>query len=415
MASIPSPAAPSAPSAQPQAQATVYRILFAISLAHLFNDAIQAVIPAIFPILKDSMNLSYTQLGVVTFTMSFTSSIMQPVVGLYTDAKPSPWLLPAGMAATLIGMLTLGLAPNYALVLFAIVFVGIGSAVFHPGGARVAYMAAGPRRGLAQSIFQVGGNGGQALAPIMTALIFVPLGQHGAFWFTLVAAGGIAMQSFVAKWYGANVATRSRPTKKRGTRQADPSRRQRIVFAIVVLILLVFARSWYGACIGNYYAFYLMDKFRLPVDHAQYYIFCYLAAGAVGTFFGGPLADRFGRRNVIFFSMLGSAPFALLLPFAGAGWSYVLLAIIGIIQLSSFSVTVVYAQELIPGKIGTVSGLITGIAFGLGAIGAVAIGGLIDWAGLPVVMKLCGFLPLLGLLTFLLPSDSKLRAWAKEA
>nr|WP_223192636.1 MFS transporter [Paenibacillus sedimenti] len=394
---------------------TVYRILFAISLVHLLNDSIQSVIPAIFPILKSEMGLSYTQVGWVQFAINFTASIMQPVVGLYTDRKPSPYMLPIGMASTLTGMLLLAFAPSYWVVLLAVSFVGLGSAAFHPEGSRVSHMAAGGRKGLAQSIFQVGGNAGQSLAPIMTKWIFIPLGLFGSIWFTGVAAIAIAVQLYIARWYKSVLATAPVKVTTAVQRAVSPQRRKQVLFAICMLIFLVFVRSWYGAAMSGYFAFFLQDKYGLSIDRAQDFIFLFLAAGAVGTFFGGPLADRFGRRNVIFFSMLGSAPFALLLPYVNFTWAYILLVIIGFILLSSFSVTVVYAQMLYPGKVGTVSGLITGLAFGMGGIGSVVIGNMSDTLGTTRVMELCAYLPLLGLLTFLLPSDRKLKQWTEES
>ncbi|WNQ12845.1 MFS transporter [Paenibacillus aurantius] len=397
---------------QPAAKPTLYRILFAIGLVHLFNDSIQSVITAIYPILKDSMSLSYGQLGWIGFGLSFTASLMQPVVGMYTDARPSPYLLPLGMGSTFIGMLLLGFAPSYPLVLLAVVFVGIGSAVFHPEGSRVSYMAAGSRRGLAQSIFQVGGNAGQALAPILAVFVFYPLGQHGAFLFMIVAAAAIFVQLQIAKWYGEQL--RVNPRAKGAARPRTSGTGTKLAVAVTLLVFLVFARSWYHACISNFYLFYLHEHWGLSEQNAQLFIFSFLAAGAAGTFFGGPLADRFGRRNILFLSMLGAAPFALVLPYAPPVIAFVLLLVMGFILLSSFSVAVVYAQELIPGKIGTVSGLITGLAFGLGAIGSVFIGNLIDWTSLPFVMKACSFLPLIGLMTFFLPSDKKLKEWSGE-
>jgi MFS transporter, FSR family, fosmidomycin resistance protein len=393
---------------------TVFRILLAISLVHLFNDTIQAIIPAILPIFKDTMKLNFTQSGIIVFALNMTSSVMQPVVGLYSDRKPRPYMLPIGMGFTLLGVLGLALAPNYWLVLLSVLLVGVGSAIFHPEGSRVAYMAGGSRRGLAQSIFQVGGNSGQSLASLMTALIFVPFGQLGAIWFTAVAAIGVAVQLYISRWYSGYMAVHPPAARKTGTRAMDPSRKRQISFAVCMLIFLVFARSWYHAGITIYFPFELMEKFGMTLEHAQVYIFLFAAAGAVGTFMGGPLSDKFGRRNIIFFSMVGSAPLAMLLPYANEFWSYVILLINGFVILSSFSVTVVYAQELIPGKIGTVSGLITGLAFGLGALGAVALGGLADTFHLQAVMGWVSFLPLIGLLTFFLPSDRKLKEWARE-
>lgn len=394
---------------------TVFRILLAISLVHLFNDTIQAVIPAILPILKDKMSLSYMQSGVIVFALNMTASVMQPVVGLYSDRKPMPYMLPIGMGFTFLGVLGLSLAPNYALILLSVLLIGIGSAIFHPEGSRVAYMAGGSRRGLAQSIFQVGGNSGQSLASVMTALVFAPLGQLGALWFTAVAGAGVLVQLYISRWYQGYMAANPPQARKSGSRAMSPTRKKQIAFAVCMLIFLVFARSWYHAGITIYYPFYLMDKFGISLERAQMYIFLFAAAGALGTFMGGPLSDKIGRRNVIFLAMLGAAPLALALPYANAFWTYVILLVNGFIILSSFSVTVVYAQELMPGKVGTVSGLITGLAFGLGALGAVGLGSLIDTFHLPFVMQLVSFLPLIGLLTFFLPSDRTLKQWAQEA
>ena len=405
-----------------QTRKTIYPVLFAIGSAHLINDSLQAVIPASFPILRDSLGLTYTQLGFITFMLYFTSSVMQPVVGMYADARPSPRLLPVGMAVALLGMLGIALAQGYLTVLASVVLVGIASATFHPEGSRIAYMAAGNRRGLAQSIYQVGGNAGSALAPLMTAFIFYPFGQFGAISFTLLAAIGVVVQLYVSRWYGAHLALLPprKPRKQQEQEQAAQAelsrkRRRNVNMALLLIILIVFGRTWYGSGITNYFVFYLMDGFSLSIPKAQVYIFLYLGAGVLGTFIGGPLADRYGRKSVILFSMLGAAPLALLLPFVGSMWSYVLLFLLGVINHSSFSVTVVYVQELVPGKIGTVSGLITGLAFGLGAIGAVALGGLIDLTGLREVMIATAFLPLLGVLGFLLPSDRKVREWTGTA
>ncbi|WP_438448150.1 MFS transporter [Gorillibacterium sp. sgz5001074] len=407
----PLPGSRGAPSAE---KATLYGILFTISLVHLLNDSMQSVFQAILPILEEDMNLSYLQVGFIIFGLNVTSSIMQPVVGLYTDKKPSPFLLPLGMVSSFFGMLTLAFASSYWMVILAVVMVGLGSAVFHPEGSRVSNMAAGSRRGLAQSIFQVGGNAGQALGPIMTALIFVSMRQFGAIWFTLVAGLAIAVQWMVAHWYKEYLIRNPRTARSGTAAVFTPERKRRIRNALILLVVLVFARSWYGACISNFYQFYLKDTLGVSIRDAQYYIFCFGAAGALGTFCGGPLGDRFGRKNILFFSMLGSAPFALLLPYTNTFWAYPLLFVLGFILLSSFSVTVVYAQELVPGKIGTVSGLITGLAFGMGALGSVALGAMADWTGITFVMQICSFLPLLGLLTVMLPADRLIRKWSEE-
>lgn len=396
-------------------QSTVYRILFAISLVHLLNDSMQSVIPAIFPILKDSMNLSYSQLGWIAFSLNITSSIMQPVVGWFTDKKSLPYLLPLGMGCSFVGMLGLAYAENFYFVLISVLFIGLGSAAFHPEGSRVAYMAAGTRRGLAQSIYQVGGNGGQSLAPLMTAWIFVPFGQFGAIWFTGVAALAILVLLYVSSWYRQQISFFPRVKKSKTTTGTPNQNQNKMVIAILLLIFLVFARSWYSTGISNFYQFYLIDHYGLSIENAQYYIFIFLLFGVLGTFFGGPLADRFGKRNMILISMLGSAPLALILPHVSLMWIYPIFAVMGFILLSSFSVTVVYAQELFPGKIGMVSGLIVGLAFGMGAIGSIILGKLADIHGIDYVMTFTSVLPLLGLLTFFLPSDGKLREWERQA
>jgi FSR family fosmidomycin resistance protein-like MFS transporter len=395
---------------------TVYVMLFAVSIAHLLNDAIQSVIPAMYPILKDGLALSYTQIGAIGLVQNITASVMQPVVGLYSDRKPTPFLLPLGMISSLFGMLGLALAPNFAVVLLSVTLVGLGSAVFHPEASRVAYMAAGPRRGLAQSIFQVGGNSGQALAPVFMAVIFLHLGlgQKGAGWFTAVAAAASIVLVYVAFWYRDTLRVTQRVKKSAAAPVYSPERKKTIRNAMLLLIVLVFARSWYSASISSYLPFYLMDHFHLSLEATQwYFLFPFLAFGAAGTFFGGPLADRFGRKTIIWFSMLGTAPLALLMPYVPAAAAAVICSVMGFILLSSFSVTVVYAQELAPGRVGTVSGLMIGFAFGMGALGGLAIGALMDLWGSVTVMRIVSFLPLLGVLTYFLPSDRKLKELAQ--
>ncbi|ACK62949.1 MULTISPECIES: MFS transporter [Bacillus] len=387
---------------------TIYRILFAISFGHFLNDSMQAVVPALFPILEKTMNLSYMQVGWIAFALNMTSSIMQPVFGMYSDKKPSPFLLPLGMFSSMLGMIGLAFAPNFIIVIISVLFIGLGSAVFHPEGARVAYMAAGAKRGLAQAIYQVGGNTGNSLAPIFTALIFVPLGQIGSLGFTAFAAVGIALLIFVSNWYKNELATGAVRRKKRAALEAENAIvSTHIKFVIILLVFLTFVRSWYGAGIGNFYQFYLIEHYGLSIKNAQYFVFAFMIAGVLGTFFGGPLADRFGKKNIIVFSMLGSAPLALLLPHVSLVWVVPLFLCIGFISSSSFSVIVVYAQELVPGKVGMVSGLIVGLAFGLGALGAVVLGKLADVYSLQFIMLLCSCLPLIGLTSWLLPSDKK--------
>lgn len=393
---------------------TVYRVLFIIAACHLLNDTLQSVVPAMYPILERSMGLTFTQLGLITFTLNMVSSVMQPTVGTFTDKRPVPYALPIGLACSMIGMFALAFAPNFWVILLSVIFIGLGSAVFHPEGSRVVYLAAGNKRGLAQSIFQVGGNSGQALAPVITALILVPLGQRGAIWFTLIAAIAVLFLTYIAKWYKGQMEYMKQQRKNSTVRKPSSAVSKSIRYAILVLVFIVFARSWYQAAISNFYAFYAIDTYHISIANSQLYIFIFLGMGAVGTFIGGPLADWFGRRNVILFSLVASAPLTIILPYVGPTIAMILLAFIGLILMTSFSVTVVYAQELVPGKIGTMSGLIVGLAFGMGAIGAVALGAFIDWFGLAETMIMASLLPLLGLLTFLLPSDQKVKEWYQE-
>jgi len=389
----------------------IYAILFIIAICHLLNDALQAVIPAMFPILENSLGLTFTQLGLIAFTLNMVSSVMQPLVGLYTDRRPLPYALPIGLTSSMFGMLGLALAPNFWTILLSVFFIGLGSAIFHPEGSRVAYLASGSRRGLAQSIYQVGGNSGQALAPMITALILVPLGQFGAIWFMLIAFLAVLFLSYIAKWYAAQIKAFSIQKKVQKEINPNTNLTKAITLSLIVLVFITFARSWYATAISNFYAFYAIEHYNLTIAGSQYYIFTFLAMGAVGTFLGGPFADRFGKRNVILFSLLAVVPFAILLPYVGAITAFILLAIIGLILMTSFSVTVVYAQDLVPGKIGTMSGLIVGLGFGMGAIGSVALGSFIDIFGLTSTMITTSLLPILGFLTYLLPSDEKIRNW----
>ncbi len=392
---------------QKQQQITVYNILFAISLGHFMNDCMQSVVPALFPIIEKSMNLNYTQVGWIAFTLNITSSIMQPFFGVLADKRPAPYLLPVAMIFSLLGMFGLAISTNFYFVLLSVLFIGFGSAIFHPEGSRVAYMAAGAKRGLAQSIYQVGGNAGQSMAPLFTAFIFTYTGQFGTIWFTLLAAIGIVVLFSVSNWYKGELKIIA--PKKNHQAKKPLYINKEIVIAISLLIFLVFARSWYGAGISNFFHFYLIDKFQLSIRSAQIYVFLFLLAGVIGTFFGGPLADRYGKRTILLFSMLGAAPFTLLVPHMPLSLVGPLLMIIGFILQSSFSVTVVYAQELIPGMIGLVSGLIVGLAFGMGALGAVILGVIGDKYDLQTIMLLCSALPLCGLLTLLLPTDNRVK------
>ncbi|MDQ0270691.1 MFS transporter [Cytobacillus purgationiresistens] len=396
----------------PKKESTSYRILFIIGLCHLLNDAIQAIIPAMFPILEKSMGLSFTQLGMIAFALNIVSSLLQPVFGNITDKKPFPFALPIGLTITLFGIIGLAIAPRYEWILVSVLFIGLGSAVFHPEGSRVAYMAAGPRRGLAQSIYQVGGNTGQSLAPLITALILVPYGQFGAAWFTIAAFMAVCLLLYIAFWYANKLKSEQLERKQKSNLPNETKPITRAVkLSLTLVLFLIFARSWYISGMTNFYAFYTIDKYSFSISQAQIYLFAFLVAGALGTFFGGPLADRFGKKNIIFLSMMLTAPFSILIPFVPASVAFCLLLITGFVLMLSFSVTVVYAQELIPGKIGMMSGLTVGFAFGMGAIGSVALGYLIDLIGLTTTMTLMGLLPLIGLLTLLLPSDQTLAKW----
>lgn len=389
---------------------TVYSILFAISSVHLLNDAMQSVVSALFPIFEDSLGLKFGQIGWIAFTLNMTSSVLQPAVGLLSDKKPAPWMLPVGMACSLVGMVGLAYAPSFWMLLLAVVFVGFGSAVFHPEGSRVVFFAAGERRGLAQSIYQVGGNFGQALAPLMTIYIFVPLGQRGAVLGTFLAIAAIIVLLRVVPWYAAQLAQNGVPVKKKAAGAApavSPYTNKVIAFALTLLLILVFARSWYAAGIGSFYNFYMQENYGLSIKAAQVPLFIFMAAGVLGTFFGGILSDRFGRKRMMLFSIAGSAPFALLLPHVSLGWVYPVIFMLGFILQSGFSVSVVYAQELLPGKVGMASGLITGLAFGMGGLGSIALGTAADHYGILDTMVACSFLPLIGLLSILLPKDRR--------
>ncbi|WHY79138.1 MFS transporter [Neobacillus sp. WH10] len=396
-------------------ESTMYKILLIIGLCHLLNDAIQAVVPAMFPILEKSMGLSFTQLGIIAFSLNMVSSVMQPVVGMLTDKKPMPYALPIGLTFTLFGILGLGFASSFAMIVLSVLFIGLGSAVFHPEGSRVAYMAAGDRRGLAQSIYQVGGNTGQALAPVITALILVPLGQIGASWFTIVAALAVILLVYIAKWYKQRLITLPISHKKKtisASRKGGLSKEVKKTLALI--LLLIFARTWYSSGITNFYTFYAIKEYALTIKESQIFLFAFLVSGAIGTFFGGPLSDRFGKKNIISFSMLATVPFSILIPYVPPTMAFIFLILAGFILMTSFSVTVVYAQELVPGKIGTMSGLTVGLAFGMGAIGSVSLGYIADLIGLQSMITWLGVLPLMGLIAFLLPSDQKIWEWNQK-
>ncbi|WP_144110744.1 MFS transporter [Paraburkholderia sp. BCC1886] len=390
-----------APVAKPATavQRTVYSVLGAISFSHLLNDMIQSLILAIYPMFKANFSLSFGQIGLITLTYQITASLLQPLVGSYTDKHPKPYSLPVGMGFTLCGLLLMSVAPSFGVLLIAAALVGCGSSVFHPESSRVARMASGGRHGLAQSLFQVGGNAGSSLGPLLAALIVIPHGQHSIAWFSVAALVAIVVLTQIGRWYKAH------PLVKKARAQSGHATltRNQVFFAMSVLMLLVFSKYFYLASINSYFTFYLIDKFHLPVQTAQVHLFVFLAAVAAGTVIGGPIGDRIGRKYVIWVSILGVAPFTLLLPYANLFWTSVLTVVIGVVLASAFSAILVYAQELIPGKVGMVAGLFFGLAFGMGGIGAAVLGHLADTTSIAYVYKICSFLPLLGVLTVFLP------------
>jgi FSR family fosmidomycin resistance protein-like MFS transporter len=399
-AAAPAPSAHSSTHPPAPAERTGFRVLSAISFAHFLNDMIQSLILAIYPMLKGGFNLSFTQIGLLTLTYQITASLLQPVVGLYTDKHPKPHSLAIGMGFTLGGLLLLAVAPTYGVLLVAAALVGTGSSIFHPESSRVARMASGGRHGLAQSIFQVGGNAGSATGPLLAAAIVHQQGNLA--WFSLAALLAIAVLWRIGGWYGAQLAHAKR-ARKTAAPVVSPLPPSRVFAAILVLMALLFSKYFYMASLNTYYTFYLMERFHLPRQSAQLYLFLFLFAVAAGTILGGPIGDRIGRKRVIWASILGVAPFTLLLPHADLFWTGALSVVIGFILASAFSAILVFAQELIPGKVGMVSGLFFGFAFGMGGIGAAVLGGLADSHGIETVYRLCAYLPLLGLLAVFLP------------
>lgn len=384
---------------------TVFALLFAISFSHLLNDTIQALLPSIYPVLKQSFQLSFTQLGLITFTFQLTASLLQPLVGFSTDRRPMPYSLACGMGLTLLGLLALSFSTNFPMILLSAGLIGSGSAVFHPEASRIAHMAAGRRRGLAQSVFQVGGNAGSAIGPLLAAAVIVPHGQRSILFFSLFALLGVAVLWKIGRWQGRNLhRVEKRPrTPAPGTAPTTLPKRT-VVRAMSVLVVLTFSKYVYLASLTSYYTFYLMDRFGVNVRSSQLHLFLLLFAVALGTILGGPIGDRFGRKRVIWASILGVAPFSLALPHVGLGTTAVLSVLIGIILASAFSAILVYAQELLPGKVGMVAGLFFGLAFGIAGIGSAVLGMVADRTGINFVFQICAFLPLLGLFAAFLPN-----------
>jgi MFS transporter, FSR family, fosmidomycin resistance protein len=390
------------------AEGTVFTILAAISFSHLLNDMIQSLLPAIYPILKSNFHLDFARIGLITLTTQLTASMLQPLIGLYTDRRPKPYSLPFGMGFTLIGLAMLSMASNYAFILVAAGLIGIGSAVFHPESSRVARMASGGQHGLAQSLFQVGGNAGASLGPLLAAFIVLPGGQHSIVWFTLAALVAIILLTNVGHWYKQRESF-GKAAHARKTLIHPGLSSRRIAVSLAVLIALMFSKFFYLASLNSYYTFYLINRFHVSVQNAEFHLFTFLGAVAAGTIIGGPIGDRIGRKYVIWCSILGVLPFTLVLPYANLFWTGILSVFIGLILASAFSAIIVYAQELVPGRVGTISGLFFGLAFGLGGVGAAFLGKLADHTGIYFVYQVCAFLPAIGLLTGFLPNLDRRR------
>lgn len=387
---------------------TVFPILFALSFSHLLNDTIQSLIPAIYPLVKNSYHLTFSQIGLITLTFQLAASLFQPFVGLYTDKKPQPYSLAIGMGFTLVGLITLSLSNSFYLILFSVALVGTGSSIFHPEASRMAHAASGGKKGLAQSVFQLGGNAGSSIGPLLAAWIIVPKGQFSVIWFSVIALLAIIVLSYVGNWYKNYVLNREAKKTSAATEKHHLSK-ARVVTAIGILLVLIFSKYFYMASLTSYFTFYMIDKFHVSVQTSQVYLFVFLFSVAAGTLLGGPIGDKIGRKYVIWVSILGAAPFALMLPHANLFWTGILIVPIGMILASAFSAILVYAQELIPGKVGLVAGLFFGFAFGMGGLGSALIGNLADKTSINYVFSICAYLPLIGLVTAFLPNISTTR------
>src|ERR1700730_5345872 len=385
------------------AQGAVFSVIMALSFSHFLNDMMQSLVPALYPMWKSEYGLSFAQIGLISLVTQVTSSLLQPAVGLFSDHRPQPYSLAAGMGATLIGLLLLASAGSYPILMLAAALVGIGSAVFHPEASRVARLASGGRHGLAQSLFQVGGNIGSSLGPILAAFIVIPRGQSSIAWFSSAALWAMPALFGVGNWYRREHTGPARPGTRQSAERSHLSRRK-VAWSVAILLALVFSKSFYTASLNSYYTFYLISKFHVSVASAQIYLFAFLASVAVGTLVGGPVGDRIGRKYVLWGSIVGVLPFTLVLPYADLFWTSILTVAIGLILASASSAIIVYALELVPGKVGTVAGLFFGLSFGMAGIGAAALGRLADATSIDYVYQICAFLPLLGLLTVLLPN-----------
>ncbi|MEK6511211.1 MFS transporter [Myroides odoratimimus] len=387
---------------------TVYSILFAVGIAHLLNDSIQSIIPAIYPILKDNYSLTFTQIGIITLAFQLTASILQPFIGLYTDKKPRPMSLVFGMVLSFLGLLCLAFATNFGYILASVSLLGIASSVFHPEASKVAYFASGGKRGLAQSIFQVGGNAGNSIGPLLTAFIILPFGQKFIGWIGVLAVIGIFILIYVGRWYQSKLSEDLQQLKAVKTAiESNPISKTKIVISMIILLTLMFSKNFYMASMTNYFTFFLIDKFNISIQESQLYLFVFLVSVAIGTIIGGPLGDRYGRKLIIWVSILGAAPFTLLLPHMGLTWTMIMAICVGLVLSSAFSAIVVFATELIPNKIGLVSGLLFGLSFGFGGIGSAILGSLADVTSIEYVFNICAFLPLIGVVTIFLPDIKK--------
>lgn len=397
------------------AKKTIFPILFTISFAHLLNDMIQAVLPAIYPLIKTNFSLTFSQIGIITLVVQTTSSLFQPFVGIYADKKPRPYFLALAMIFVLGGIIFVSFAPSYGTILLAVCLLGTGAAIFHPEASRVAYMAAGDRRGLAQSIFQLGGNTGSAIGPLLAALVVMPYGQHNILWFGIAAVAGFLILIQIGNWYKGHLDLKAnKPVQVIEAEKPDISSRK-VAFSVFILLMLIFSKYVYLASMTSYFTFYLIDKFHVSVQYSQIHLFIFLAAVAVGTVLGGSLGDKYGRKYIIWISILGAAPFTLMLPYANLFWTGALSVFIGVIISSAFSAILVYAQELMPGKIGMISGLFFGFAFGMGGLGSAILGVIADHTSIKYVFWICSFLPLLGVITGLLPNIEGKKAKAAKA
>lgn len=397
------PSAPN-PAATIDHKKTVMGILIALSVSHMLNDLIQAIMPSIYPLIKNNFNLNFAQIGLITFTFQCTASLLQPLVGIYTDLKPKPFSLAAGMSFTLVGICMLAFASDYRYLIIAAAMIGVGSAVFHPEASRVAKLASGGKFGFAQSLFQVGGNFGSAIGPLLAAAIVIPHGQLHVLWFSILAFIGIIVLSKVGQWYRDHLIELKKTGKKEHIHLPHGISRGRVIFSILILMSLIFSKYFYLVSLSNYFTFYLISKFGVSVQTSQVFLFIFLFSVAAGTIIGGPVGDRIGRKYVIWASILGVAPFTLILPYMNLVWTVILTVPIGIILASAMSAILVYAQELLPGRTGLISGLFFGFAFGMGGLGAALLGRLADQTSIEYVYRVCAYLPLIGLLTVFLPN-----------